>query len=148
MAITSCSQEIYEAFYSDDISKGLFHGHTYSANPLACTAALASIELLQSEEMQNNIQRIIASHQTFNQHIKNHPKIKATRQTGVIFALDLNIEMARYGNLRDKLFHFFMNNGVFLRPLGNTIYIQAPYVITKEQLEKVYKTIEEALSIV
>lgn len=148
MAITSCSQEIYDAFYSDDISKGLFHGHTYSANPLACTAALASIELLQSTEIQNNIQRVIASHETFNERIKNHPKVKATRQTGVIFALDLNVEMARYGNLRDKLFKFFMDNGVFLRPLGNTIYIQAPYVITKEQLEKVYKTIEEALKII
>jgi adenosylmethionine-8-amino-7-oxononanoate aminotransferase len=147
MAITSCSQEIYDAFYSDDISKGLFHGHTYSANPLACTAALASIELLQSAEMQNNIDHVIASHEAFDQRIKNHPKVKATRQTGVIFALDLNVEMARYGNLRDKLFNFFMDNGVFLRPLGNTIYIQAPYVITKKQLEKVYKTIEEALAI-
>ncbi|AXP80392.1 Adenosylmethionine-8-amino-7-oxononanoate aminotransferase [Mariniflexile rhizosphaerae] len=148
MAITSCTQEIYDAFYSDDISKGLFHGHTYSANPLACTAALASIELLQSTEIQNNIQRVIASHEAFNERIQNHPKVKATRQTGVIFALDLNVEMARYGNLRDKLFKFFMDNGVFLRPLGNTIYIQAPYVITKKQLEKVYKTIEEALAIV
>ncbi|HEX9601057.1 MAG TPA: adenosylmethionine--8-amino-7-oxononanoate transaminase [Mariniflexile sp.] len=148
MAITSCSQKVYDAFYSDDISKGLFHGHTYSANPLACTAALASIELLQSTEMQNNIQRVIASHEAFNQRIQNHPKVKTTRQTGVIFALDLNVEMARYGNLRDKLFNFFMDNGVFLRPLGNTIYIQAPYVITKKQLEKVYKTIEEALAIV
>jgi adenosylmethionine-8-amino-7-oxononanoate aminotransferase len=98
--------------------------------------------------MQNNIQRVIASHEAFNERIQNHPKVKATRQTGVIFALDLNVEMTRYGNLRDKLFKFFMDNGVFLRPLGNTIYIQAPYVITKEQLEKVYKTIEEALKII
>jgi adenosylmethionine-8-amino-7-oxononanoate aminotransferase len=56
--------------------------------------------------------------------------------------------MERYGNLRDKLLSFFMKRGVFLRPLGNTIYIQVPYVITKEQLQKVYKTIEEALEIV
>lgn len=146
-AITSCSQEIYGAFYSDDIEKGFFHGHTYSANPLACTAALAGIELLQSEDIQNNIKRIIASHQVFNNRIKNHPKVKTTRQTGIIYALDLNIEMERYGNLRDKLFQFFMEQGVFLRPLGNTIYIQAPYVITEEQLEKVYQTIEKALDV-
>ncbi|TYA52138.1 adenosylmethionine--8-amino-7-oxononanoate transaminase [Formosa maritima] len=148
MAITTCSQEIYDAFYSDDMGKGLFHGHTYSANPLACTAALAGIELLQSEEIQKNIQRIKASHEVFNLRIKNHPKVKSTRQIGIIFALDLNTEMSRYGNLRDKLFQFFMDQGVFLRPLGNTIYIQAPYVITEKQLEKVYQTIEEALSIV
>lgn len=148
MALTTCSQKIYDAFYSDDISKGLFHGHTYSANPLACTAALAGIELLQSENIQNSIQEIISSHQKFGNYIKKHPKVKSIRQTGIIFALDLNIEMERYGNLRDKLFKFFMDNGVFLRPLGNTIYIQAPYVITKKQLEKVYSVIEDALEIV
>lgn len=145
MAITSCSQDIYEAFYSDDMSKGLFHGHTYSANPLACTAALAGIELLQSKAIQQNIQRISASHQSFNERIKDHPKVKATRQTGIIFALDLNIEMERYGNLRDRLFSFFMDNGVFLRPLGSTVYILAPYIITENELEKVYQTIENAL---
>lgn len=148
MALTTCSEEIYQAFYSDDISKGLFHGHTYSANPLACTAALASIELLQSEVIQQNIKTIIASHKVFNAHIKTHPKVKSTRQTGVIFALDLNVEMTRYGNLRDKLFKFFLDHGIFLRPLGNTIYIQAPYIITKEQLKKVYKAIEDVLEIV
>ncbi|WP_425076608.1 adenosylmethionine--8-amino-7-oxononanoate transaminase [Psychroserpens sp. S379A] len=145
MAITSCTQEIYDAFYSDDMSKGLFHGHTYSANPLACTAALASIELLTSNDIQNNIKRIIASHQQFATHIQQHQKVASVRQTGIIFALDLNIKMERYGNLRDKLFRFFMNNGVFLRPLGNTIYIQAPYVISEVQLQKIYQVIEAAL---
>jgi len=148
MAITSCTQDIYDAFLSNDISKGMFHCHTYCANPLACTAAIASVELLQSDEIQNNIQAIIASHKVYNERIKNHPKVKSTRQLGVIYALDLNTEMERYGSLRDKLLKFFMDHGVFLRPLGNTIYIQVPYVITQEQLQKVYKTIEEALEIV
>jgi adenosylmethionine-8-amino-7-oxononanoate aminotransferase len=148
MAITSCSQEVYDAFYADQIGKGFFHGHTYSANPLACTAALAGIELLTSDKMQQNIQRIITSHQAFNERIKGHSKVKSTRQTGVIFALDLEIKMERYGNLRDKLFGFFMENGIFLRPLGSTIYILAPYTISENQLEKVYKTIEDSLAIV
>jgi len=145
MAVTSCTQKIYDAFYSDEIKKGFYHGHTYSANPLACTAALAGIELLQSEAIHNSIKQIIASHQAFDKRIKNHSKVKSTRQTGIIYALDLNLEMERYGGLRDKLFKFFMENGVFLRPLGNTIYIQPPYVISKSQLEKVYQTIEQAL---
>ena len=148
MALTTCAQKIYDAFYSDDIGKGLFHGHTYSANPLACTAALASVELLQHETIQNNIKQITAFHQVFDERIKWHPKVKSTRQMGVIHALDLNVEMERYGNLRDRLFKFYMAKGVFLRPLGNTIYIQAPYVITQKQLEKIYKTIEESLAII
>src|SRR5690606_16045845 len=147
MALTTCSQKVYDAFYSDQLSKGLFHGHTYSANPLACTAALASIELLQTSEIQNAIKAITASHEVFDEHIKVHPKVKSTRQLGIIYAIDLNVEMERYGNLRDRLLKFYMSKGVFLRPLGNTVYIQAPYVISKTELEKVYKTIEESLAI-
>ena len=147
MALTTCSQKVYDAFYSDQLSKGLFHGHTYSANPLACTAALASIELLQTSEIQNAIKAITASHEVFDEHIKTHPKVKSTRQLGIIYAIDLNVEMERYGNLRDRLLKFYMSKGVFLRPLGNTVYIQAPYVISKTELEKVYKTIEESLAI-
>ena len=148
MAITSCTQEIYDAFLSNDISKGMFHCHTYCANPLACSAALASIELLQTNTIQENIKHIRSSHKDFATKIEKHPKVKSTRQLGVIFALDLNTEMERYGSLRDKLLAFFMENGVFLRPLGNTIYIQVSYVMTQVQLQKVYRTIEEALEIV
>ncbi len=145
MAITTCTQEIYNAFLSNDLTKGFFHGHTYSANPIACAAALAGIYLLQTDEFQSNIERIIASHQTFDSHIKEHPKVEQTRQLGIIYALDLNIQMERYGDLRYQLFNFFMKKGVCLRPLGNTIYILAPFVITNEQLQKVYRTIEEVL---
>lgn len=145
MAITSCTQKIFDAFYSEDISKGLFHGHTYTANPLACTAALAGIELLTSEEIQNDIQRVIRSHNDFKEKIANHPKVKNLRQLGIILAFELDVEMERYGNLRNQLFSHFMENGVFLRPLGNTIYISAPFIISNEELQKVYAGIESAL---
>ncbi|MCX2680512.1 adenosylmethionine--8-amino-7-oxononanoate transaminase [Galbibacter sp. EGI 63066] len=145
MAITSCTEAVYQAFYSDDMGKGLFHGHTYTANPIACAAALAGIELLQSEEMQENIQRVINAHKNFDKRIKNHSKVANTRQCGIIYAFDLDVEMKRYGGLRDRLLNFFLENGLFLRPLGNTIYISAPYVITDEQLQKVYDKIEYLL---
>lgn len=148
MGVTSCTQQVYDAFYSTDISKGLFHGHTYTANPLACVAALAGIELLQSEQIQKDIQRVIESHQEFGLKIKEHPKVAEIRQCGIIFALDLNIKMERYGSLRDRLFNFFMEHGLFLRPLGNTIYILAPYIITDTQLKQIYDTIELALDTV
>jgi len=146
MAVTSCTKQVYNAFLSEDLAKGFFHGHTYSANPIACIAALSGIELLQTVDMQANIKRIIASHKEFDKRIKIHPKVEETRQMGIIYALDLNIEMERYGDLHNKLFNFFMNNGVYLRPLGNTIYVLAPFVITNKQLQKIYKTIEAALN--
>lgn len=148
MAITSCTQEIYNEFLSNDMAKGFFHCHTYAANPVACAAAIAGIELLTSKKIQHNIQWISKSHKAFSNKIKQHPKVKETRVIGVIFALDINTKMERYGSLRDKLLKFFMDKGVFLRPLGNTIYIQVPYVISKKELFKVYNVIEEALEII
>ncbi len=145
MGITSCTQKIYDAFLSSDIGKGFFHCHTYSANPIACAASIASIDLLTSDEIQQNIQEISLAHKSFNERIKKHPKVKTTRQMGVIYALDIDTNMERYGSLRDLLLKSFMAAGVFLRPLGSTIYIQPPYVISKEQLNKVYTTIEKVL---
>jgi len=148
MALTCCSQEVYDAFYDDEIGKGFFHGHTYSANPLACTAAIAGIDLLCSEEIQNSMQRINKRHLEFEQYIRTNPKVKATRVRGVIFALDLNVEMDRYGKLRDQLYAFFMKEGVVLRPLGNTVYTLPPYVITDGELDKIYEVIEKCLDII
>ncbi len=147
MGLTSCSQKIYEAFYSDDLSKGLFHGHTYTANPLACSAALAAVELLVSEKMQANIQNITEANIDFARKLKDHPKVKNVRCKGVILAFELDVVTDRYGGLRNQLFKFFMDNGVFLRPLGNTIYIVPPYVITNEELKKLYSVIEDSLTV-
>ncbi|MCD8415268.1 adenosylmethionine--8-amino-7-oxononanoate transaminase [Tenacibaculum dicentrarchi] len=147
MAITSCTEEIYSTFLSNDISKGFFHCHTYSANPIACSAALATIELLQTKEIQDSIQFISNSHKDFEDKIKQHSKVASTRSKGVILAIDLKTNANRYGSLRDELLKYFMNDGVFLRPLGNTIYIQTPYIITEKQLQKVYTTIQKVLDI-
>ncbi|GAA4116316.1 adenosylmethionine--8-amino-7-oxononanoate transaminase [Aquimarina addita] len=141
MAVTSCTQNIYDAFLDDSVGKAFFHAHTYSANPIACSVALAGIELLRSEEIQNNIQRIMVSHQEFDTKIRNHHKVQSTRQIGVIYALDLNINMDRYGKKRYEIFEHFMKNGIALRPLGNTIYILPPYVITEKELNTIYKAI-------
>ncbi|WP_395060530.1 adenosylmethionine--8-amino-7-oxononanoate transaminase [Flavobacterium sp.] len=150
MAITTFTQEIFDGFYDDDVNKALFHGHTFTANPTGCAASLASIQLLKSDEMQENIKRVNNQHLQFQQNIKQHAKVKTTRVLGVIFALEIKTENQEsyYGNLRNKLYNFFIENGVILRPVGNIVYILPPYIITNEQLQKVYQTIEEALEIV
>lgn len=145
MGITSCSEKIYSAFYSDDLSKGFFHGHTYSANPLACIAALSGIELLTSKEIQDQIKFISKSHLKFTEALKIKAIVKEVRCKGVILALDLNLEINRYGNLRDELYRKFLELGVYLRPLGNTIYILPPYTISNNELKKVYQAIENVI---
>lgn len=148
MAITSCSQEVYDSFYSKDILKGFFHGHTYSANPLACAAAIAGIDLLISDDIQERIIHISKRHLEFARRVKSHKKVKATRNLGVIFALDIDVSMERYGDLRNRLFEYFMDNGVYLRPLGNTIYILPPFIIKDKELDKIYEVIENCLEII
>ncbi|MCD0464565.1 adenosylmethionine--8-amino-7-oxononanoate transaminase [Flavobacterium sp. ENC] len=150
MAITTFTQDVFDAFYDDDINKALFHGHTFTANPTGCSAALASIDLLQTEEMQNNIQRIHERHLTFQQKIEKHPKVVTARTLGVIFAVEIksDAEESYYGSMRTKLYNFFIDKGVILRPVGNIVYILPPYIMTDEQLQKVYATIEEAIEMV
>lgn len=150
MAITTFTQEVFEAFYDDDINKALFHGHTFTANPTGCAAALASIDLLQTEEMQINIARVNKRHLNFQNKIKNHSKVVTTRVLGVIFALEIksDSEESYYGSMRTKLYNFFIDKGVILRPVGNIVYILPPYIISDNQLEKVYSIIEEAIEMV
>jgi adenosylmethionine-8-amino-7-oxononanoate aminotransferase len=150
MAITTFTQEIFDAFYDEDINKALFHGHTFTANPTGCAAALASLELLKTPEMQANLVRVNANHLAFQTSIKEHTKIKTTRVLGTIFALEIKTEGAAsyYGSLRNKLYDFFIENGVILRPVGNIVYILPPYIITDAQLQKIYQVVEAALEIV
>ena len=145
LSITSCTQKIYDRFLSDEVHKGFFHAHTFSAHPLGCAAALAGIELLNSPEIIERRNYIENAHVSFANNIQNHKRVKEVRVMGAILAIDLEIKMERYGSLRDELYNFFLERGVLLRPLGNTIYTLPPYVITDVQLQKIYEAITEAL---
>jgi adenosylmethionine-8-amino-7-oxononanoate aminotransferase len=149
LGITTCSTEIYNAFLSADKMKTLFHGHSFTANPLACTAALASIELLLKDEAQGNIQRISNRHCEFSLKIKNHRKVASVRQTGTIIAIEWKTEggTSYFSKLRDSLYDYFLDKGILMRPLGNVIYILPPYCISDEDLKEIYREIENALEI-
>lgn len=145
--LTTCTTDIYNAFLSDDKMKTLFHGHSYTANPIACAAALASLDLFLDPATQQNIDRITQRHTDFAHKIKGHRSIKTTRQTGTILALEWETgdNTSYFSGLRDKLYNYFLAKGIILRPLGNVIYILPPYCITDNQLYYIYQTIEQAL---
>lgn len=147
LGLTTCTSDIYNAFLSDDKLKTLFHGHSFTANPVACSAALASLDLLLDKETIKNIDRITQSHHEFLNKIKDHPRLKNIRQTGTILALEWEStgETSYFNNLRDNLYNFFLDQGIILRPLGNILYVLPPYCINIEQLNYVYLKIEEAL---
>ena len=147
LGLTTCTQQIYNAFLWDDKLKTLFHGHSFTANPVACAAALASLDLFLQAETTDNIDRIARMHSTFGERIKHHPKVKTIRQTGTIFAMEWETgnNTSYFNNLRDTLYNYFLAAGIILRPLGNTLYILPPYCITDEQLNYIYAKIEQAL---
>jgi adenosylmethionine-8-amino-7-oxononanoate aminotransferase len=147
LGLTTCAQFIYDAFLSDDRLKTLFHGHSYTANPVACSAALASLDLFLDPSTQKNTDRIAGKHREFALKIKDHPKIRTTRQTGTILAMEweTGTDTSYFSMLRDRLYQYFLAAGIILRPLGNIIYILPPYCITDGQLDYIYSKIESAL---
>lgn len=147
MGITTCSNEIYNAFLSDDKYKTLFHGHSFTANPLSCTAALASMKLLLNEETQNNIQRISEQHFQFSTILKQHSNVENVRQTGTILAWEFKTDQSTsyFNEIGKLLYNAFLLRGIIMRPLGNVMYLVPPYCITSEELEFVYCSILEVL---
>lgn len=147
LGVTVSTQKIFDAFYADDITKTLFHGHSYTANPLACAAANASIELLLDKACQQQIKWITNSHQLYAGRMSTHPFVKSFRCRGTILALELNTQQntSYFNTIRKDAYDFYLKNGVLLRPLGNVIYVMPPYCITKEELDKVYEVITQSL---
>lgn len=148
LGVTACSEKIVEAFKSPEVSKTFFHGHSYTANPLTCAAANASFELLMSNECQNSIRMISQSHLQFISKIQHNKSIKDLRSRGTILAIELQTKegTSYFSELRKKIYPFFLEREVLLRPLGNVIYVLPPYVIKDEELNFVYEAIEEFLS--
>ena len=147
LGVTACTQAIYDAFLSDDKHKTLFHGHSFTANPLACTAALASMDLLLLPETQAAIQRISASHTDFARQLATHKNVETIRQRGTLLAFDLKVgEQTSYFNtIRDIVYNFLLDRGVLMRPLGNVLYLMPPYCTTNEQLAYTYEQLTELL---
>lgn len=147
LGVTTCTPAIYDAFLSDNKVKTLFHGHSFTANPLACTAALASMDLLLSEDTQANIQRITARHAAFAERLSTYSNVSQIRQRGTLLAFDLTVngETSYFNTVRDRAYNFLLKRGVLMRPLGNVLYLMPPYCTTDAQLTQVYGHIEALL---
>ena len=147
MGATSCSGDVYEAFHSDDRMHTFFHGHSFTANPVGCATALASLDLLERDACWDNIRRIEARHQEQIDSFRNHRLVRDARQTGTILAVEIDSgnETSYFNKIRDQLYRFFLEKGVLLRPLGNVVYVMPPYCISNDQLDTVYQSMHGAL---
>ncbi|MEO6169210.1 MAG: adenosylmethionine--8-amino-7-oxononanoate transaminase [Chitinophagales bacterium] len=150
MSVTTCTEEIFNAFLSEKnaaFNKTFYHGHSYTANPLGCAAALASLDLMEETTTQKNIQRIVSKHATFRKQIAVNPKVLEARQCGTILAIELQTpEGSSYtSEVRDTIYNFFMSRGIIMRPLGNTLYLMPPYCIPDTDLDYIYSSIKDFL---
>lgn len=128
--------------------KTFFHGHSFTGNPMTCTIANASLDLLLTETCEQNRQRIEQQHRAFLKGIENHALVRNARVMGTIMAFELNTDKdtSYFNEARHHLYPYFIEKGVLLRPLGNVIYIIPPYVISNDDLNYIYDTITQFLA--
>ncbi len=149
LAATFATDRIHDAFQGGDRTRAFFHGHSYTGNPVACAAANASLQIFESEPVFERIAAIEKVHASRLPEFAAHASVTDVRHIGTVAAIELRVPDAGYlSSLRPRLYEFFLNRGVLLRPLGNVVYILPPYVITPDQLDFVYDTIRDSLSLV
>ena len=141
LGVTASSEKIYEAFLSDDRQKTFFHGHSFTANPIACAAAIASLDLLEKESAKKQMTGIADHYHEFNAQLQNSNisgRIKNIRQLGTILAFEIENGSDGYlNNVGTTITERALKNGIYLRPLGNTVYLMPPYCITKDELNRI-----------
>ncbi|CAN7736968.1 adenosylmethionine--8-amino-7-oxononanoate transaminase [Phyllobacterium sp. LjRoot231] len=148
LAATLCSAEIFDAHLSTDRSRTLFHSSSYTANPIACAAALANLAAWKTEPVMTRIRALEAKHRIRLERFRRDPRFGNVRQTGTIVALDVNVPASGYlSDAGPKLRAFFRERNLLIRPLGNVIYLMTPYCVTTDDLDRSYDAIDEAADI-
>jgi adenosylmethionine-8-amino-7-oxononanoate aminotransferase len=146
MGVTFCSDRVETAFRSENRLHTFYHGHSYTGNALACAAANASLRIFDEEPVFERIATITEINSERLAQMKKFPQVGEVRQIGTIGAIELRADDAGYlSAMRPKLYQFFLERGVLLRPLGNVVYVLPPYVIAPDELHHVYDVIVEAI---
>jgi adenosylmethionine-8-amino-7-oxononanoate aminotransferase len=144
--VTLCTDRVEEAFRSKNRMHTFYHGHSYTGNALACAAANANLQIFDDEPVFDRIATIAKINGERLAQLREMHSVGETRQIGTMGAIELVAEDAGYlSGLRPKLYAFFLEHGVLLRPLGNVVYVLPPYVIEPEELHRVYDVIVEAI---
>ncbi|HSZ08238.1 MAG TPA: adenosylmethionine--8-amino-7-oxononanoate transaminase [Steroidobacteraceae bacterium] len=145
LAVTLCRREIFQAHYATDRRRTFFHSSSFTANPIACAAALASMDIWESEPVRTRVAALSALQARMLERFRDDRRFENVRQTGTITAMDLKSSDAGYlAQVGPRLQHHFREAHVLLRPLGNTIYVLPPYCVTADDLNVVYAAIEAA----
>ncbi|SNX28953.1 adenosylmethionine-8-amino-7-oxononanoate aminotransferase [Polynucleobacter meluiroseus] len=146
LSLSMTTDTIYQAFYSDQTQHGFLHSHSYTGNPLACTAALACLDIFESDQvLANNIARADELAKAFA-WAKTDSRIEYWRQQGMILAFD--VKPSQIKNIRSfsrDLFAASLQEGILIRPIGNTVYVMPPYILSAQETEQMGSAVQRAL---
>jgi adenosylmethionine---8-amino-7-oxononanoate aminotransferase len=145
MGVTAATDAVFDAFLSGDRTKTFFHGHSFTANPLACAVALASLDLFRESDVLGRIGALEIQMRAGFEHLRSLPNVGDVRVIGGVGAIELTGDGGYLDSIGSKLAAAFLARGLLLRPLGNLVYFMPPYVITEEEVASVIGQIHEVL---
>jgi adenosylmethionine-8-amino-7-oxononanoate aminotransferase len=145
LSLVLSSDEIFEAFYDDDAARGFLHSHSYTGNPLACTAALATLDIFERDHVLERNRERAANLSELAEPLRHHPRIENFRQTGMIWAFDVKTEDPNFAR---KLFCSGLEHELLLRPIGRTVYWMPPYLFTGDDAAFLVQRTGDALEAV
>jgi len=154
LSVVLTNEEIYQAFYDDYLNlSGFFHSHSYTGNPLACRAALATLDIFAEENVIEKNRELAQVMDEATRGLRDHPHVGEVRQQGMILA----IEMVKNKGSREaypwqerrglRFYQHALKRGALLRPLGDVIYFMPPYVITPEEIHQLAEIALEGIDI-
>ena len=146
MGATVLTERVAEAFSGANPDRAFWHGHSYTGNPLAATAGVASLEIFRNEPVFKRIAAISRVHGERLPKFAKMEQVGETRHVGTMGAIELRASDAGYMSaVRPKLYSFFLERNILLRPLGNVIYLLPPYCATAGEIHRAYDVIEEGI---
>ena len=131
LSVVMTTDIIYQAFYSDEVTRGFLHSHSYTGNPLACRAALATLDIFNEDDVLNVNQTKNLRFNVLLEPIRQHSKVRNFRNTGMIWAWEVDTP---YIDFAQQCFSLGLQLGILLRPMGNTMYIMPPYILAEEEI--------------
>lgn len=154
MAAVLTTDTVYQAFYDDYATlRAFLHSHTYTGNPLACTAALATLDIFEQDNVIEANKALAARMASATAHLADHPHVAEVRQTGMALAIEMvqdKTSRAAYPWQERrglKVYQHALERGAMLRPLGNVVYFLPPYVITPEEIDFLAEVASEGIDI-
>lgn len=143
LGLTVASQEVYDAFLAEEKTKAFLHGHSFTANPIACAVACASLDIFEEQETIQNINSLVKWGEEFVLDLTTLDTVKNARQSGTIVAFEVETgeDDTYFSNVRERAYDFFLEQGILLRPLGNTLFVNPPYSISRSEYGAITKAI-------